>query len=125
VSMGVAQGPEHAMNPRELVSCAEAAMMTAKARGKNQSVVYDDGPTERPSAAALAGRDVRSIAHLKMLQSLAGKLNRLNDVAQIGSTIATELRLLTDEFLEALTEMPAESPSKKSTKESDGDRDAA
>jgi diguanylate cyclase (GGDEF)-like protein len=96
VSMGVAQGPEHAMNPRELVSCAEAAMMTAKARGKNQSVVYDDGPTERPSAAALAGRDVRSIAHLKMLQSLAGKLNRLNDVAQIGSTIATELRLLID-----------------------------
>src|SRR4051812_15857176 len=96
VSMGVAQGPEHAMNPRELVSCAEAAMMTAKARGKNQSVVYDDGPTERPSAAALAGRDVRSIAHLKMLQSLAGKLNRLNDVTQIGSTIATELRLLID-----------------------------
>ena len=96
VSMGVAQGPEHAMNPRELVSCAEAAMMTAKARGKNQSVVYDDGPTERPSAEALAGRDVRSIAHLKMLQSLAGKLNRLNDVAQIGSTIATELRLLID-----------------------------
>ncbi|HZU20884.1 MAG TPA: diguanylate cyclase [Gaiellaceae bacterium] len=96
VSMGVAQGPEHAMNPRELVACAEAAMMTAKARGKNQSVVYDDGATERPSAAVVAGRDVRSIAHLKMLQSLAGKLNRLNDVGEIGRTIATELRLLID-----------------------------
>jgi diguanylate cyclase (GGDEF)-like protein len=96
VSMGVAQGPDHAMNPRELVACAEAAMMTAKARGKNQSVVYDDGATERPSVAAVAGRDVRSIAHLKMLQSLAGKLNRLNDVAEIGKTIATELRLLID-----------------------------
>src|SRR5205085_3885265 len=48
VSMGVAQGPEHAMNPRELVACAEAAMMTAKARGKDQSVIYDDGPAERP-----------------------------------------------------------------------------
>jgi diguanylate cyclase (GGDEF)-like protein len=96
VSMGVAQGPEHAMNPRELVACAEAAMMTAKARGKNQSVVYDDGATERPSAVVVAGRDVRSIAHLKMLQSLAGKLNRLNDVAEIGRTIATELRLLID-----------------------------
>jgi diguanylate cyclase (GGDEF)-like protein len=95
VSMGVAQGPEHAMNPRELVACAEAAMMTAKARGKNQSVVYDDGATERP-AAAVATRDVRSIAHLKMLQSLAGKLNRLNDTAEIGRTIATELRLLID-----------------------------
>jgi diguanylate cyclase (GGDEF)-like protein len=96
VSMGVAQGPEHAMNPRELVACAEAAMMTAKARGKNQSVIYDDGATERPSVAAVAGRDVRSIAHLKMLQSLAGKLNRLNDVAEIGMTIATELRQLID-----------------------------
>jgi diguanylate cyclase (GGDEF)-like protein len=95
ISMGVAQGPEHAMNPRELVACAEAAMMTAKARGKNQCVVYDDGENERP-APTTSARDVRSIAHLKMLQSLAGKLNRLNDVAQIGTTIATELRLLID-----------------------------
>jgi len=96
VSMGVAQGPEHAMNPRELISCAEAAMMTAKARGKNQSVVYDDGSSERPTAIGTETRDVRSIAHLKMLQSLAGKLNRLNNVAQIGNAIATELRLLID-----------------------------
>ncbi|HTR33045.1 MAG TPA: diguanylate cyclase, partial [Gaiellaceae bacterium] len=96
VSMGVAQGPEHAMNPRELIACAEAAMMTAKARGKNQSVVYDDGSTERPTAVGHETRDVRSIAHLKMLQSLAGKLNRLNNVAEIGNAIATELRLLID-----------------------------
>ena len=95
VSIGVAQGPEHAMNPRELVACAEAAMMTAKARGKNQAVIYAEGATERPTAASTT-RDVRSIAHLKMLQSLAGKLNRLNDVAQIATTIATELRLLID-----------------------------
>ena len=47
VSIGISQGPQHAMNPRELVACAEAAMMTAKARGKNQSVLYDDEP--RPS----------------------------------------------------------------------------
>ena len=39
---------------------------------------------------------MRSIAHLKMLQSLAGKLNRLNDVRQIGEVIADELRLLID-----------------------------
>src|SRR3954469_12342634 len=97
VSIGVSQGPQHAMNPRELVACAEAAMMTAKAHGKNQTVLYDDGTTERPAPTAVTtARDVRSIAHLKMLQSLAGKLNRLNDVRQIGSTIATELRLLID-----------------------------
>jgi diguanylate cyclase (GGDEF)-like protein len=95
ISVGIAQGPEHAMNPRELVACAEAAMMTAKARGKNRIVVFDDDTTERPDAPT-ARRDVRSIAHLKMLQSLAGKLNRLNDVKQIGATISNELRTLID-----------------------------
>src|SRR5436305_12505774 len=94
ISIGISQGPQHAMNPRELIACAEAAMMTAKARGKDQIVLFDDGETERPEPGS--ARDVRSIAHLKMLQSLAGKLNRLNDVQQIGATIATELRLLID-----------------------------
>ncbi|HEY7004788.1 MAG TPA: diguanylate cyclase [Gaiellaceae bacterium] len=95
LSIGIAQGPEHAMNPRELVACAEAAMMAAKARGKNQSVLFDDGATDRPES--VNGReDVRSIAHLKMLQSLAGRLNRLNAVSQIGSVIVNELHGLID-----------------------------
>jgi diguanylate cyclase (GGDEF)-like protein len=95
LSIGIAQGPDHATNPRELVACAEASMMTAKARGKNQGVLFDDGTRERP-AGSPATRDVRSIAHLKMLQSLAGKLNRLNDVREIGATIVNELRMLVD-----------------------------
>src|SRR5213079_2534167 len=94
-SIGVAQGPKDAMNPRELIACSEAAMMTAKAHGKNQVVLYGERAVERP-AAKQGARDARSIAHLKMLQSLAGKLNRLNDVRQIGDAIATELRLLID-----------------------------
>jgi diguanylate cyclase (GGDEF)-like protein len=96
ISLGLAQGPEDAMNPRELVACAEAAMMTAKARGKNQFVLYSDDPTERPSDGAPTTRDVRSIAHMKMLQSLSGKLNRLNDMREIGEVIAAELRSLID-----------------------------
>ena len=95
VSVGLALGPEHAMNPRELAACAEAAMMTAKAQGKNRIVLYSDTETERPDAPT-ATRDVRSIAHLKMLQSLSGKLNRLNDVREIGEEIAAELRSLID-----------------------------
>jgi diguanylate cyclase (GGDEF)-like protein len=95
MSIGIAQAPEHAMNPRELVACAEAAMMTAKARGKNRILLFDDTTSERPDAPS-AHRDVRSIAHLKMLQSLSGKLNRLNDVRAIGTTIANELRTLID-----------------------------
>jgi diguanylate cyclase (GGDEF)-like protein len=97
ISVGLARGPEHAMNPRELIACAEAAMMTAKARGKNQIVLYDDSSHERPEGElGPSTRDVRSVAHMKMLQSLGGKLNRLNDVRQIGTVIATELRSLID-----------------------------
>jgi diguanylate cyclase (GGDEF)-like protein len=97
VSVGLARGPEHAMNPRELVACAEAAMMSAKARGKNQIVLYEDRAMERPGdELAPSARDVRSVAHMKMLQSLGGKLNRLNDVKEIGNVIATELRALID-----------------------------
>jgi diguanylate cyclase (GGDEF)-like protein len=95
VSVGLSLGPEHAMNPRELAACAEAAMMTAKAQGKNQVVLYDEDGTRRPDAPGIE-RDVRSIAHLKMLQSLTGRLNRLNDVREIGEAIATELRSLVD-----------------------------
>ncbi len=95
VSVGLALGPEHAMNPRELAACAEAAMMTAKAQGKNQVILYGEEATQRPDAPGIE-RDVRSIAHLKMLQSLTGKLNRLADVREIGDAIAAELRSLVD-----------------------------
>jgi HD-GYP domain-containing protein (c-di-GMP phosphodiesterase class II)/putative methionine-R-sulfoxide reductase with GAF domain len=96
VSTGIAIGPEHAANPRELVACAEAAMMTAKARGRGLVVPFDESTRERPSEASVRRDDVRSIAHLKMLQSLSGKLARLNDVGRIALTIADELRLLID-----------------------------
>ena len=96
VSTGVAVGPEHAANPRELVACAEAAMMTAKTRGRGLIHSFDASDVERPSQENARRDDVRSIAHLKMLQSLSGKLSRLNDVAGIGLTIADELRLLID-----------------------------
>ncbi len=96
VSTGIAVGPEHAANPRELVACAEAAMMTAKTRGKSLIIPFDETTGERPAETSVRNDDVRSIAHLKMLQSLSGKLSRLNDVKQIGPTIADELRLLID-----------------------------
>jgi diguanylate cyclase (GGDEF)-like protein len=96
VSTGIAVGPEHAANPRELVACAEAAMMTAKARGKGLVLLFDETTLERPSEENVRRDDVRSIAHLKMLQSLSGKLSRLSDISQIGLTIADELRLLID-----------------------------
>ena len=97
LSVGIASGPEHAANPRELVACAEVAMMTAKARGKGQIVVFQEGGRERPYDTEDSRRaEFRSIAHLKMLHGVSTKLSRLNDVAEIGATIADELRLLID-----------------------------
>ena len=95
LSVGVALSPEHAMNARELIACAEAAMMTAKAHGKDQIVVFQDADAKRPQNDD-TGRDLRSIAHLKLLQSLARKLNRLNDVGRIGEAVVDELRMLVD-----------------------------
>ena len=55
VSIGIASGPTHAANPRELVACAEVAMMTAKARGKGQIVVFQEDSLERPGDASATG----------------------------------------------------------------------
>jgi diguanylate cyclase (GGDEF)-like protein len=99
VSIGISQGPQHAMNARELVACADTAMLAAKARGKDQVVLFDDGtPLASSGVRPREGeaRDARSIAHLKMLQGLVAKLSRLNDVHEIGEAIANELRVLVD-----------------------------
>ena len=96
VSIGIAHAPAHGMNPRELGTCAESAMMTAKALGKCRVVVFGEEEGLRPTPPPSRNRDGRSIAHLKMLQGLVGKLNRLNDVNEIGETIVTELRSLID-----------------------------
>jgi len=95
ISVGIAQGPANAGNPRGLVACAESAMMAAKVRGKNRIVVYSGESDERPDRHE-PGRDVRSMAHLKMLQSVAGRLNRLNTVREIAEAIVAELRGLID-----------------------------
>jgi diguanylate cyclase (GGDEF)-like protein len=96
VSIGIALAPEHAMNPRELAAFAEGAMMTAKALGKGRTVVFGEEVGLRPQSPPVIDRDARSIAHLRMLQSLVGKLNRLTGVSEIGETILRELRTLID-----------------------------
>jgi diguanylate cyclase (GGDEF)-like protein len=96
VSIGIAQAPDDAMNPRDLAACAEAAMMSAKSQGEGRIVLFSDWDAERPGASTQGRRDARSIAHLKLLQSLVGQLNRLNDVRQIGAMIVSELRTLID-----------------------------
>jgi len=96
LSIGIAIGPEHAANPRELVACAELAMMTAKARGKSRIVVFHEDESERPDAITPRSADVRSLAHLKMLHGVSSRLTRLLEIDEIGATVADELRQLID-----------------------------
>ena len=96
LSIGIAAGPEHAANPRELVACAELAMMTAKARGKSRIVVFHEEESERPDALAPRSAEVRSLAHLKMLHGVSSRLTRLLEIDEIGATVADELRQLID-----------------------------
>jgi diguanylate cyclase (GGDEF)-like protein len=95
LSIGVALSPHHATNARELIACAEAAMMTAKAQGKDRVVVFREAGAERPHDVD-ERRGIRSIAHLKMLQNLTYKLNRLTGVDEIGEAIVDELQPLVD-----------------------------
>src|SRR5438128_8836008 len=48
VSVGVAEGPLHASSPRELIACADLALLDAKANGKDRVLVFGG----RLSAAA-------------------------------------------------------------------------
>jgi diguanylate cyclase (GGDEF)-like protein len=126
ISLGVAEGPLHASSPRELLTCADTALLEAKAKGKDRVRIYVGGwprslgagrdgvdATEAARAnggnqwgsgsgmrgrlAVLAARgEFRSVAQLRMLQSLSTKLNRLNDIREIGEAIAAELRSLID-----------------------------
>jgi diguanylate cyclase (GGDEF)-like protein len=117
VSVGVAEGPLHASSPRELMACADLALLMAKAGGKNCVMVYaadaGDGQGTRGESAkahragslpgtlgrmaSLTARgEPRSVAQLRLLQNLSAKLNRLNDVRKIGGAITGELRQLID-----------------------------
>jgi len=97
ISVGAAEGPRHAASPRDLIACADIALLQAKTLGKDLVYVYDpDTLIDVETVAARRRGEVRSVAHLKMLQSLAAKLNRLNDVREIGEVITAELRGLID-----------------------------
>jgi diguanylate cyclase (GGDEF)-like protein len=96
VSVGVAVSPAHSSSPRDLIACADLALLDAKATGKNRVCAFGDWPADGRTSRAPDRGELRSVAHLRLLQSLAAKLNRLHDVAAIGEAITVELRGLID-----------------------------
>ena len=128
ISLGVAEGPLHASSPRELITCADTALLEPKAKGKDRvrvrvyvagwpgqleaeredaalvGAVHGDGRRPWGTGQGMQGRlavlaargEYRSVAQLRMLQSLSTRLNRLNDIREIGEAITAELRSLID-----------------------------
>jgi diguanylate cyclase (GGDEF)-like protein len=96
VSVGVAVSPAHSSSPRDLIACADLALLDAKATGKNRVCAFGNWAEDGKAAGAHDRGELRSVAHLRLLQSLAAKLNRLHDVGAIAEAILVELRGLID-----------------------------
>ncbi|HMC37416.1 MAG TPA: diguanylate cyclase, partial [Actinomycetota bacterium] len=94
VSIGVAEGPAHATVPKELVACVNYALLQAKGVGPGQVAAYLEG--EWSGVRGVPQHEVRMVGHLKLLQTIGSKLNRLQDVEAIGETVVAELRGLID-----------------------------
>src|SRR6266545_4956150 len=92
VSIGVAEGPVHGSDPRELMANANYAQLQAKASGRNKVSVFQAG--EWSGVRAVPQGEVRMVGHLKLLQSVSSKLNRLQDVRKIAHTIIDEVGAL-------------------------------
>ncbi|MDP9296847.1 MAG: GAF domain-containing protein [Actinomycetota bacterium] len=92
VSMGLVEAPTHGSHPRDLEANVQLALLQAKAGGKNRVATYSE--VEWSGVRAVPRHEFRMVAHLKVLQSLSSKLNRLQDVRQIGETVYTEVRSL-------------------------------
>ncbi len=97
ISCGVATYPVDASDVADLFSGADAALYEAKAAGKDRAVSCSPAVRARryESAAAVAAQ-VESLSQLRALGTLAAKLNRLNDVHRIGTTMVEEMRALID-----------------------------
>ncbi len=89
VSVGVAEGPGHGREARELLASANYALLQAKTAGQDHVSVYQAG--EWSGVRAVPKGEAGKVRHLKVLQSVSSKLNRLQDVRHIAATILDEL----------------------------------
>jgi diguanylate cyclase (GGDEF)-like protein len=88
-SIGVAEGPAHGQDARALLASANYALLQAKTSGRDRVSVYQ--AVEWSGVRAVPMGEARMVGHLKVLQSVSSKLNRLQDVREIAHTIIDEL----------------------------------
>ncbi len=89
ISLGVAEGPGHGSDAGELLASANYALLQAKTAGHDRVSVYQAG--EWSGVRAVPKGEARMVGHLRALQSVSSKLNRLQDVRHIADAILDEL----------------------------------
>jgi diguanylate cyclase (GGDEF)-like protein len=89
VSVGVAEGPVHGREARELLASANYALLQSKTAGQDRVSVYQAG--EWSGVRAVPKGEAGKVRHLKVLQSVSSKLNRLQDVRHIAAAILDQL----------------------------------
>jgi len=89
LSLGVAEGPAHGSDGAELLASANYALLQAKTAGHDRVSVYQAG--EWSGVRAVPKGEARMVGHLKVLQSVSSRLNRLQDVRHIAAAILEEL----------------------------------
>ena len=94
VTIGVAEAPAQASGPQELMACANHALLAAKTAGRNRVSSYME--EDWSGVRAVPQHEARMVGHLKLLQAVSSRLNRLQDVGRIGETVLQELRNLVD-----------------------------
>ena len=96
MSCGVASFPGDAPNVTEFLAAADAALYAAKGRGKDRAASYTPAVQAGRAYGSGGPVQVESLKQLRLLAGLAGKLNRLNDITQIGETIVADLAGMVD-----------------------------
>ncbi len=94
ISLGVAVAPDDATTARELLACAESAMMTAKSDEKRGVVAFGDGAVARRAGASRSRAE--SHMNLRALYGLSTKLMQLGTATEIAETVVGRLDSLVE-----------------------------
>ena len=99
MSIGVASFPGDALSPEDLLRCADRAMYTAKAKGKNQVQLYGANRRALPRVEVVLEGEIRSLKERSLPFSTV-------DVSERGLRFTAEEALSLDSMVEFVLNVP-------------------
>ena len=99
ISLGVASYPRDALSPEDLLRCADRAMYTAKAKGKNQAQLYGANRRGLPRVEVVLEGEIRSLNEKSLPFSTV-------DVSERGLRFIAKETLALDSMVEFVLNLP-------------------